>query len=463
MNLNTTNHTDSSKHLFCAGVAAVDITPVMGTIVGVDLVSRYARFIHDPLYAKALVMKDARETVVIVIVDICIMGTDFMDDIKLRIERATGINPKNILLASNHTHGSGDVVGLLGGAVDIAFRKKLPDLVVKAVERAVGKLVPAQIASGSVNVPEYVLSRRYLMKDGYVAKNLVTGLSDTVKTNPFGAEQFIDKAATTPDPELSFYAIKGLNGRWITVFGNYSLHYVGDWNVDSITADYFGEFSRQIHRKLDADDNFVGIMSNGTSGDINIWDFMNPNRFPKGDYEKTKLIGGALAQKVFEEIANVKWDLNPSISVRFSELEFAVRKPTAIELETAKQVLMNGEFIDLDKSEEGIRKIYAREQILLNEYPDTALAPLQVFKIGNLVIGALPGEFFAETGLWLKKRVTSNKYFSISLANAYCGYVCPAHELERGGYEAWRARSSFLEPKAEACIREEMLRLANNF
>lgn len=63
---------------FYAGAASVDITPSMGTILGVDFVSHYARFIHDPLYAKALVMHDHNEKIAIIIVDICIMDTDFI-------------------------------------------------------------------------------------------------------------------------------------------------------------------------------------------------------------------------------------------------------------------------------------------------------------------------------------------------------------------------------------------------
>jgi len=114
----------------------VDITPPIGTLLGVDLWPHFARFIHDPLHAKALVFKQDDLIVAIVIVDICIMGTDFMDDIKVRIYNQTGIDPKNILLASNHDHAAGNVVGLLSNGVDIDYRLKLPNLVVKALKLA---------------------------------------------------------------------------------------------------------------------------------------------------------------------------------------------------------------------------------------------------------------------------------------------------------------------------------------
>ena len=451
------------NHNFLAGAARVDITPPMGTILGVDMFPHYARFIHDPLHVKALVLSDGKIIIAIVIVDTCIMDTDFMDDIKGRIQKETGIHPINVLLASNHDHGAGNVVGLLGGAVDIDYRNKLPDRVVKSVLLAKEKLRPAKIASGSVDVPDYVLSRRYFMKEGYEARNPVTGKTDLVKTNPIGAEHLIAGPSGTPDPGVGFLAVKGIDEQWISVLGNYSLHYVGDWHVDTVTADYFGEFASQIREKLNAGDDFTGIMSNGTSGDINIWDFMNPDRFSKEQFAKSKLIGGALAQKVFEEVGKVKWHLNPSLSVQYSQLKLNVRKPSPAELEAAVKSFIENDFDNLSLKIDMVQMIYDREQLLLNEYPDRVSAPVQAIRIGNLVIGSLPGEFFAETGLLLKKNVTGYDYFTISLANAYCGYIPPAHEMKRGGYETWRARSSFMELAAEEMIREELLKLIMKF
>ena len=95
----------------------------------------------------------------------------------------------------------------------------------------------------------------------------------------------------------------------------------------------------------------------------------------------------------------------------------------------------------------------------MNEYPDTHTAAIQAIKIGNQIIGALGGEIFSETGLWLKKKLEGQNYFTICLANTYDGYVPPAHELDKGGYETWRARSSFLDRTAEEEIKHNLLEL----
>jgi hypothetical protein len=82
-------------------------------------------------------------------------------------------------------------------------------------------------------------------------------------------------------------------------------------------------------------------------------------------------------------------------------------------------------------------------------------------KIGNVVIGALAGEFFAETGLWLKENSPVKNYFSIGLANGCVGYVPPAHEIERGGYETWRCRTSKLDKGSEVIVREKLMNIIN--
>jgi neutral ceramidase len=173
-----------------AGVAQIDITPSLGTIIGVDMLSHYARFIHDNLFSKALVLNNNNLTIAIVVVDICIMDSEFMDAIKLSIYEKTGIKAENILLSSNHNHASGDVVGLLGGAVDITYRNKIPSLIVQSVVDAFQKLRFAKITYGSIQAPEFVVCRRYLMQDDFEAINPVSLENDKVKTNPIGFEGY---------------------------------------------------------------------------------------------------------------------------------------------------------------------------------------------------------------------------------------------------------------------------------
>jgi len=443
-----------------AGAAQTDITPPLGTILGVDYYSHYARHIHDPLYAKAIVFRQGDVELAVVVVDICIMPSNYMGAIKGHIYEKTGIPPERTLLACNHNHAAGNVAGLLASAVDIDYKEKLAALIVAAVTKAQAALRHAKIAFGKADVPDFVICRRYLMADGYEARNPVTHQNDQVKTNPFGGEDQIIKSVAEPDPELSFLLVKGLDDKWIGALGNYGLHYVGDWPEDSVTGDYFGEFAARLTENLDAEDDFVAMMSNGTSGDVNLWSFQAPDRFPAGDYAKTKLVGGTLAQKVAEAIEGLTWRENATLAAEWAELEIAHRKPSEAELAKARESFIENDFKNLDYGGDSVQRIYDREQVLLGDYPDTKNLAVQVLRIGDVRIGALPGEFFAETGLALKQEISPENYFSINLANSYGGYIPPAHELDRGGYETWRARSSCMERDAEAKIRQKVIELA---
>ncbi|MEC3878583.1 hypothetical protein [Parapedobacter sp. 10938] len=443
-----------SHYTFKAGAAQVDITPPLGTVINGEFTSRYANKIADPLFAKALVLQDGTTTLLIIMVDICAMQRDFLDDIKATIARSLGVPPECQLIAATHTHSGGSVTDLLMGHVDWAYRQWLPQRIVETATDAYANLRPAKIGWGSVDQPQHLLCRRYQMGAGYEAINPVTDGLDKVKTNPFGDEEQIVGSTTTPDPGLRYLAVQGIDGHWISLLANYSLHYVGDCERGTLSADYFGYFARSVASGLGADYRFVGMMSNGTSGEINIWDFQDPDRYPKGNHEKSKMIGDDLASGVVESLPEIHWEEAPVLEANYIDLLVGTRKPTAAELATAERIVSETDYESITFGEPNFfKQVYAREQVLLSGVPDEKLFPIQSFRIGSGAIGGLGGEFFSETGLQLKSVGPTDKYFTVCLANDYVGYVPPGQELEKGGYECWRCRTSYLAADAEEKIR----------
>lgn len=451
----------NSSTSFLAGSARVKTTPPLGTRINGDFITHYATYIHDDLFAKALVLRKGETTVALVVVDICVMPKEFVDAVKTAIASRTGLLPSHVLISSTHTHAAGSVADVHLGSIDPAYEKWLPGQIVAAVEAALQNLQPARIAFGSVMAPEHVLCRRYRMKPDHVPVNPVTGEADEVKTNPFGVEEWIDHSPAPTDPELSFLAVQGLDGRWISILANYSLHYVGDWENGTISADYFGYFSERLRECLRAGEEFVGIMSNGTSGDVNIWDFQNSDRYPKAHFQKSELIGHDLADRLVAQLDNQQWQTDPALVCLYEPLTAAIVKPSEPELQEAAGRVTTALFETIEPDGEGLRQIYAREQLLLNEMPSEKDCPVQAFRIGNGVIGGLAGEFFSETGLYLKAEAGIDHYFTITMANGNAGYVPPAHEIQKGGYETWRCRYSCLEAGSEERIREQLLKLVH--
>lgn len=149
----------------------------------------------------------------------------------------------------------------------------------------------------------------------------------------------------------------------------------------TISADYFGKFSRYLANKLNAPDHFVAMMSNGTSGEINIWDFLNPGRFRTANLKKSALIGEALAEKVLLSLGNLQWQTDSTLMANQLDPPINIRKPLPSDLAAARQLTSTIHFEELDKINlESIKYLNAREQVLLHELPDTTLFPIQGLK-----------------------------------------------------------------------------------
>jgi len=448
-----------NTHTLKAGTAKIDITPPLGTIINGDHIMHYARYIHDPLFAKAMVLQNRKSTIAIMVVDICAMDQHFLDQVKQEIQDKTSIPTTQILISSTHTHAAGSIMSLLMSPADLPYRQQLLPLLVEAVVQAHKRLQNAKIAFGAVDIPEHLTCRRYQMHETYTPQNPLNDQADLVKTNPFGLEHLIVKPTTQTDPQLSYLAVQNLEGKWLGLLANYSLHYVGDWENGTITADYFGQFAHHLQAEISADNSFVGIMSNGTSGEVNIWDFQNSARYPDEHFAKSELIGREIAKKVAQSLKHISWQYEAELSALYSIAQVKRRKPDEEELASARSLIGHVDLENVIADENGLKTIYAREQILLNELPDTHNFPLQALRIGKGIIGALGGEFFSETGLRIKKEAGIEHYFTITLANDYVGYIPPAHELEKGGYECWRCRTSCLASEAENLLSEQLLQL----
>ena len=132
-----------------------------------------------------------------------------------------------------------------------------------------------------------------------------------------------------------------------------------------------------------------------------------------------------------------------------------MRLPTAEDIARAKALLKKAGPGPYRKRED----IYARETMLLSKYPQTVRVKLQAIRIGNLGIVSSPCETFVETGLAIKQQSPLKPTFTIELANGYNGYLPTPEHHKLGGYETWRARSSYLAVDAEPKIRRTLLEL----
>jgi hypothetical protein len=304
------------------------------------------------------------------------------------------------------------------------------------VRRAVNNLEPARIGYGCALEPTQVFNRRYYMKPGVPVPDPFGG-EDKVVMNPGRGNPNILKAAGPTDPQISFLSVQSLDGRAIALLANYSLHYVGPGKGGVISADYFGIFADRIQQLLGVDKSnppFVGIMTNGTSGDINNIDWLNKSRKRYAPYEKMRLVANLVAKAVYTAHKNLKFQDWIKLDAMQNEFTLSVRKPTEKQIAYAQKIL---EKPDDSKPYHKRERVYARRTLQLQDSPDKVSVMLQTFRIGDLGICAIPFEVLVEIGLEIKEKSPFDQTFTVSLANGTYGYLPPVNQHKLGGYETW--------------------------
>ncbi|MDR3405783.1 MAG: hypothetical protein P4L99_25080 [Chthoniobacter sp.] len=445
----------ASSAEFQAGAATVNITPPLGTVINGNMRPVISENVHDELHARALALTDGHTILAFVVVDNCVIPREVFDAAKALLTTEVELPPANVMMSSTHSHSCGSVQEAYLTPASDSYRAALPRYLADAVRRAMRNFAPARIAWGSGSLPQHVFCRRWRLQEGAKAPNPFGG-NDLVRMNPgVGKPDLLEPAGPT-DPEISFLAVQHTDGKPLAVLTNYSLHYVGGVGPGDLSADYYGAFADRLQQLLGADRQdppFVGIMSNGTSGDINNINWRGPDDRLKEPYAQIRRVADDAAREVQRAMAGVTWHDNVPLRVATRELTLATRKPTAADVEKAKAIVADRPPLALKTPAE----IYAREQILLAQYPDTITMPLTAFRIGDLAVAGWPNEVFAISGLAMKKDSPIKPLFTISLANGWYGYLPTPEQHPLGGYETWRSRTSYLEVGAEPKIRQALL------
>ncbi len=442
---------------FKAGAATSNISPWMGLSIAGHMQDRVVKHIHDELHVRSLVLDDGTTRLAFAVVDSCMVPKEIFDAAKRMVEEATGLPAEHMLMSATHTHEAPCSTSVFQTDPSKEYQQFLTMRIADAVQRAINNLAPARIGYGVGQLPDEIFNRRWRMKPGTIGPDPFGNDDEQVKMNPpRGSADLVEPAGPT-DPAISFLAVQSTDGTPIALLANYSLHYIGGEGPGHSSADYFGMFAGRIQQLLGADRQdppFVGIMTNGTSGDINNINFRVPGE-RQGAYEQMRKVANKAAGEVFRAYQDVKFQDWAQLAAAQQQIELGVRKPDDAELARAKEIIAQAAGPEMKT----LPEIYARETVLLDDYPDTVPVILQAFRIGDVVISAIPCEVFVEIGLHLKEKNPLPNSFTIELANGYNGYLPTTEQHGWGGYETWRARSSYLEVEADQKIVATVLKL----
>ncbi len=447
-----------------AGAHAQPISPNLPAPVNGSMKGVFADSIHDHMHARCLALQGGTRSVILCVVDACMIPRDICERAKEIASEKTGIPRSNMLISATHTHSAATLTPVFQSDPDPEYLATVPERIAEGMIRAYQNLEAAEIGWAQSSDPSQVFNRRWFMKEGETYENPFGITSDRVKMNPGYQNPQVDRPSGPVDPQVSVLVVRSqADRRPIALLANYSLHYVG--GHPAISADYFAAFAEEVGQRLKVTDRryqdkppFVGILSNGTSGNINNVDFGAPAPPKRMPGEQIRNVARSVADAAMKAYDSISFQPETSLDCIEADLQLKVRKASASELESAKRVLETTPK-DKDGQFSNPSAIYARETLLLDGYPQEVPVKLQVWRVGALSIAAIPCEVFVEIGLDLKQRSPFAQHFTISLANGYNGYLPTAKHHEWGGYETWRARSSYLEVSAGDLITDQLMKM----
>jgi neutral ceramidase len=431
---------ESASGSLRAGAATSIITPEIGRPIIGGFVPFPSKHIHDELRARCLVLDDGQTQLALVVCDLLGIDRIVSDIARQKIAERHNIPPDHVLISATHTHSASSALGTnrweLHQPAD-EYQQFVAQRIADGVTRAFNQLRPAELAFGTAEVPEHLFNRRWHMRVGTVPENPF-GRTDIVKMNPPRGSSNLIEPAGPIDPVVPFLAVRDSEGYPVAVYAAYSLHYVGGVRSGDVSADYFAVFSETLadllmqgHPPDDQKPDCVAMMANATSGDINNINFREP-RPKQAPYEQMRYVGRDVASHVHAAMSDLDYRNNITLAAAWRETEVTWRHPTETELQWAQATLA-----ETPKAGRDLSRIYAERTLEMAKYPQTAVVPLQVLRIGDVCLGTMPFEVFCEIGLEFRERCPHKQAFMVELAHGYFGYLPTPRHHDLGGYETW--------------------------
>lgn len=220
-----------------AGVARVDITEPESVV-------------NDPLYAKALVLKQGSNIAVLMTVDAVAIGeighirNDFLSNVRKDLQETLNIPPGSVLVNASHCHG--------------IVCKDADKRAIQAVHEAWENLVPVTAGTGISQEVRIMENRRLFLKDG----------SEADVRHAYSMPRDEDVIGIGPvDPEIGLLRLDRKDGSTLAVVYNFACHPIQGVPGKGNTADFPAFASRVVEENVGRD--AMAFFVQGCAGDIN--------------------------------------------------------------------------------------------------------------------------------------------------------------------------------------------------
>jgi neutral ceramidase len=431
------------------GSAKVDITPPLN-IPHLAYLPRQGKFkgVHDPLYARAFVFANDETKLALISADsigfnneLLGPGRNFIKEVRERILERTGI--ENVMLATTHAHSTPETTGitsLLDAPGVDSWLEVLIEQIVSAVEMADNNMIYTTLKAG-------------IGEARGIAKNRRKG---NMPIDEQRAKGYVDESVGVLLCEGSDKSDKS------DILINFSTHPVTVQVQSLVSADYPGAATKLIEKVMQGCRNCAFLQ--GAAGDI------NPVRDDTRDFRDVELYGTILAGEVIKTIAQLRSpDVKPMES-RLGALSKVLQLPSRDlpDPEPFHEAYMSAlneaeEATDKESRDRALRVAGANQETLkrIERGTDPIIAEVQVFRIGDVAIVGIPGEFFVKLGLQIKSGSTAPYTFISETTNDWIGYIVSPGTYQEGGYEIHPAPWSMTNEKGGQMIVQTAIELIN--
>jgi len=385
-----------------AGVAQIEITPPQG----IDLTGYIARAgaatgVHDPLYAKALILEHGTTQVALLTVDVLGLHWATVQSVRAAIAAATDIPAANVMIACSHTHAGPATMRLQGcGVIDTAYVAQLQARLVAVTVTAWQARQPARLGVGHGHVQEGVHNRR--------------------------------TPGDVIDPAVGILRVDDGAGNPLALLLNYTCHPTCVTGENTLfSAEYCGVAAAQIQAATGA----ITLWTTGAIGDV--------GPAARGWEVLTGLADALTAEilRVLPTITTAPWS---RLATTTQTLALPLLPlPTTEEL-IAFQAAQQAILADPEQMQQpyqaaicGALIDWATATLTKVSAPDaatTVTTEIQVIHVGNLALVSAPGELFVELGLAIKAAAVGD-CFVCGFTNDNIGYIPARRAYPHGGYE----------------------------
>ncbi len=454
----------SETGVLLAGAAEVDITPEMGIQIGGDIGRRRpVEEIREHIFARALMLESGGARCCIVSLELCVVTDPWVEEIRRRAAARVGIDPGAVLVHAIQNHaaptighhalsdsyeGVGpDLWWVRGG--DDRYNEPAVARILEAIEQANASVERVVVRVGREIDGRAAFNRRFVMRDG------------TARGHPKPHERKDILYCEGPiDPEVGVMVFQAADGRAVAALLHHTCHPVHGYPHRTIIGDWPGTWASGMRGPLGAD--CVPLVINGCCGNVHHNNHLDPTHV-----NNHIRMGRMLTESAGRAMANLETQERPLIDWRSTTLRVPLRKLAAEEVEAARRYL--SEHPDPPQRSDVTDAVafewdwmYAHCTVDLAEHLETHPYydyEVQVLRIADSAVVALPGEPFVEGQLRIKLESPFPYTFVAHMSNGCAGYVPTAEAFERGGYETRTAKWSQLAPDALDTIVDESLRL----